>query len=450
MKKNNKKKKINININNKYIRISIIILLISLVSLVGTYAWFTWNSTNNTRLTLSIGDLADVVFTSGNDIEVSNLSPVYNYTDGEYTTFTIENRDDVNNLLYTVKLEIINIASELRNESFKYTLVQDNKVVKEGNMSLTSNNMTLNLNTSSLTKASSSTSPSTSTFKLYFWIDGNMENNSNMMNKSLTGRINVDIASNVLIESGYVSSNTSTFLGSEIQRQNISSVSFIDNINVPEGLTTVDVSLNQDNSILMWYTDEDNDGKYDMVIGSNDTIYASSGYYLFSYLTNATSIDLSNFDTSNVANMSYMFYNCSSLTSLDVTNFDTSKVTNMECMFSSCSSLTSLDVSNFDTSKVTRMDGMFHHCRSLTSLDLSNFDTSNVTTTGGNYIDTGMFSDCNKLTTIDLRNADFSSVTSYGNMFYNVPTSATIYLKDTEGNRTFMSNFSTYTPTYIA
>ena len=53
--------------------------------------------------------------------------------------------------------------------------------------------------------------------------------------------------------------------------------------------------------------------------------------------------------------MSYMFTACSRLTSLDVSNFDTSKVTNMSRMFANCSSLTSLDVSSFDTSQVTDM-----------------------------------------------------------------------------------------------
>ena len=33
-----------------------------------------------------------------------------------------------------------------------------------------------------------------------------------------------------------------------------------------------------------------------------------------------TPLDLSNFNTNNVINMSYIFYNCSKLTSLDLSN----------------------------------------------------------------------------------------------------------------------------------
>ena len=38
-------------------------------------------------------------------------------------------------------------------------------------------------------------------------------------------------------------------------------------------------------------------------------------------------------------------------------------------MFNGCGKLTSLDVSNFDTNKVTNMSGMFYNCNSLTELD---------------------------------------------------------------------------------
>ena len=97
------------NKNKIYMYIGLFILLVSTVGSIGTYAWFTWSSTNNTSVTLSIGELADVTYITGPDIKVNNLSPVYNYTDGVYTTFNITNRDTTSNLLYTVKL---NLTSE--------------------------------------------------------------------------------------------------------------------------------------------------------------------------------------------------------------------------------------------------------------------------------------------------------------------------------------------------
>ena len=430
----------------KYMYIGIFILLISLVGSVGTYAWFTWISPSNTKLTLSIGPLADVTFTSGNDINITNLAPVYNYTDGVSTTFTIKNYDSTSSLLYKVKLDITTIDNELKDESFKYTLLKDNSVVKEGNLSLTNNGTTLILNTASLDKAYSSTYSRTSTYKLYFWIDGNMENNPNMMNKSLIGKIDVGIETNVLTNTESNISSTSKFLNTSIARENISTLSFVDNIDVPEGLTTEDVSANKDGSILMWYTDTDGDGNYDVTIGSNNKIYLPTGYHYFSDLTNVTSINFSNIDTSGVTDMRSMFASCSNIEVLDLSNFDTSnvvsmggfgysswgmfldckklqninlgsfntsKVTQMGNMFYNCSSLTSLDLSNFDTSKVTQMGYMFEGCRSLTSLDLSNFDTSNVS-----YM-REMFGGCSNLTSLDLTNFDTNNVTNMGWMFSN-------------------------------
>ena len=105
-----------------------------------------------------------------------------------------------------------------------------------------------------------------------------------------------------------------------------------------------------------------------------------------------------------------MFSNCYTLTTLDVSNWDTSNVTDMSWMFSSCNALTTLDVSKWNTSNVTNMYGTFFVCNALTTLDVSNWDTSNV-------IDMKcMFEYCRELTTIT-GVIDMKSCTSYDNMF---------------------------------
>ena len=72
-----------------------------------------------------------------------------------------------------------------------------------------------------------------------------------------------------------------------------------------------------------------------------------------------------------------MFQYCSSLTSVDLSNWDISNVTNMYAIFFYCSSLTSVDLSNWDTSNVTSMSSMFFHCDSLKNLTLSENWASN-------------------------------------------------------------------------
>lgn len=180
------KNKINKFIHSKYLLISLIVLLILLVMATGTYAWFTWRSTNNTSLTMNIGKLTDVIFTSGNDISTSTLAPVYNYTDGEKTTFRINNKDTSGTTLnYSVKLNIISIASELKSTDLKYVLLKNDTIVQEGNFST----MVVGANTIYSNSISSS---GTTNFTFYLYIDGNSENNLNMMNKSLVGSIVVE------------------------------------------------------------------------------------------------------------------------------------------------------------------------------------------------------------------------------------------------------------------
>ena len=130
----------------------------------------------------------------------------------------------------------------------------------------------------------------------------------------------------------------------------------------------------------------------------------NSTNYMFSDCDSLISLDLSNFNTQNITNMTGMFNYCNSLISLNLTNFNTQNITNMAGLFFNCNSLKSLDLSNFNTEKVTKMDYMFSYCNSLISLDLSNFNIKKVTKM--NY----MFSYCNSLTLLDLPNFDIQNV----------------------------------------
>ena len=170
----------------KYMIIGIFILMIALVGSVGTYAWFTWKSTSNTSLTMTIGKLADVIFTSGNDISTSTLAPVFNYTDGELTTFSINNRDTSGTIInYGVKLNITSIATELKSTSLKYVLLKNNTIVQEGDFSTVSKDNTTIIYSDSIS------SSGTTDFKFYLYIDGNEENDISMMNKTLSGTLTV-------------------------------------------------------------------------------------------------------------------------------------------------------------------------------------------------------------------------------------------------------------------
>ena len=84
--------------------------------------------------------------------------------------------------------------------------------------------------------------------------------------------------------------------------------------------------------------------------------------------------------------MFFLKWDNKDLLEIDVSNFDTSKVTDMSRMFSGMSNLTSLDLSNFDTSKVTTMYSMFYLDEipkdKLATIYVNNdFNTTNLTDT---------------------------------------------------------------------
>ena len=187
----------------------------------------------------------------------------------------------------------------------------------------------------------------------------------------------------------------------------------------------------------------------------NDKAVVSYSNMFNIYTNQAKKLDLSNFNTSNVTDMSYMFAS-SGATTLDLSNFNTSKVTDMSNMFLG-SGATTLDLSNFNTSKVTSMGGMFQSSK-IVNLDLSSFDTSNVTDMGNmfknsqvtvvkglNNFNTSkvtdmaqMFAGC-MANALDLSSFNTSKVTDMGSMF--AESQATIL---------DLSNFNTSNVTYMS
>ena len=152
--------------------------------------------------------------------------------------------------------------------------------------------------------------------------------------------------------------------------------------------------------------------------------------YLFAN-SQASSIDVSSFNTKQVKSMLAMFRD-TVITSLDLSNFDTSKVLWMNSMFMNVK-LTTIDLSNFDTSKVLNMNGMFAQ-NSLTSIvGLDNFDTSSL-------IDMGMMFQYSKVTSLDLSSFDTSRVINMQQTFWNSSAAPLDVSNFNTSNVTTMSN----------
>ena len=197
----------------KYLNIAIIFACIIAITLVGTYALKIWTSTENTELTFRIGDyfVGGLTCKSGEDVTISNIGPIFDYTkDGEVVSFTVLS-SSTNTKPLNVSFNISTISDNLKEESFKYTLMSsiDNTTFTEvlsGNFKDSTNNSTIELITGNVITRKTY-------FKLIIYIDGNMENPISMQGGSLTGNIEMCIeAGDITIDSFKVNgTETTTF-----------------------------------------------------------------------------------------------------------------------------------------------------------------------------------------------------------------------------------------------
>lgn len=133
---------------------------------------------------------------------------------------------------------------------------------------------------------------------------------------------------------------------------------------------------------------------------------------MFADLTVTTSIDASGLQVPNVSNVDRIFSRSESLLSIDVSGWNLTGITDMSEMFADLPFLTNLNLHGFETRNVTNMKSMFKGARSLANLDLLSFDTSQVTNMAS------IFQDMESLTTINLSRFDTSNVTTMNRMFF--------------------------------
>ena len=196
----------------------------------------------------------------------------------------------------------------------------------------------------------------------------------------------------------------------------ITEIIFTDEEVPDNAVNPVDVSVEQNQSIMAWTEAGTTTWKVSSLIpGMKVKANADCSFLLADdmFIRSVQHIDLANLDTSNTVNMMNMFAFCRDLVTLDVSALETSHVTNMQGMFNNCKKLVTLDVSGFDTSNVTDMSYMFNHCYALETLNVSTLDTSNVTTMSS------MFAFCYALKTIDVTSFDTSHVDKMVSMFEN-------------------------------
>ena len=401
---------------NKYKLYMIFGIVLLGLSITGSLAYYIWSSS-----TTSISGnlcLPEIYFTGGATIN-SKLKPVSSKEEGLIKEIEVNLHKTCNNdtAVMNLYLSLDLLPTALQENTFVYELYNgNNERISSGNFSDKKQGDIITLAENEIVTSN------VSIYTLYIYIDGNRDNPITMTNQNFrfniygegTGAIYKE---NVIQnETTQPSSSSSTFLNTEVLRNQIESITIEKNNIVPnDAKYSKDISSKQDGSVMLWYTDKDNNSLYEVSIGSeNGSLEANTnGSGMFSYLDNVDTLDLTGLDTSNMTSMSYMFYNSNSLKSINLSNFNTSKLLYANNMFNGCTSLESLDLSNFNTSKVTNFSNMFRDCQKMKEINLSNFDTSSATTFAN------LFHNCSSLTTLDLSSFNTNKVTYMGSMFYN-------------------------------
>ena len=317
---------------NKYKLYMIFGIVLLGLSITGSLAYYIWSSS-----TTSISGnlcLPEIYFTGGATIN-SKLKPVSSKEEGLIKEIEVNLHKTCNNdtAVMNLYLSLDLLPTALQENTFVYELYNgNNERISSGNFSNKKQGDTIALAENEIVTSN------VSIYTLYIYIDGNRDNPISMTNQNFrfniygegTGAIYKE---NVIQnETTTPSSSTSTFLNTEVLRNQIESITIEKTNVVPNNAKySKDISSKRDGSVMLWYTDKDNNSLYEISIGSeNGSVEANTnGSGMFAYLDNVSTLNLSGLDTSNMTSMSRMFYKSTSVTNIDVSGFDTTKVVNM-------------------------------------------------------------------------------------------------------------------------
>ena len=158
----------------------IITILLITITLGVTYAWWRWNSTNNTNVTFTIDGIT-VTYEAGNDISGIKLIPVSTKEKGvtDNTAISKDITVSASKTLYfdlNMNLEVFNDG--LQHQSLKWEIYTGNTLVNSGNFGSATQGDTIQL------LHNREVGTTSTTYKLYIWIDGNQDNPTTMMNQN--------------------------------------------------------------------------------------------------------------------------------------------------------------------------------------------------------------------------------------------------------------------------
>ena len=392
---------------NRIILLGIIFMLIVVFSGV-TYAYFTSLTSSESASTIyAKGGTMNIVYADGSgDIVMENIYP----RDKEWVnkTFTITG-DNTTDLEMDYKVYLISKSNGFDLGDLTYSISgtstnADDTLIGADNQNIEKADKML------LGTGNFKSKKATHTYSLKIFYKETNEDQNNGQGKSYTAFVRITDGRGIISDTlALGSSSSNSVFNGPINKSQVQSLTFNDTVAVPaNAIASWDAGSKKNGSIMAYTLDEDNNGLYEVYVGQDEKVVLGENASNLFYRYSATTLDVSNLDTSGVTNMSDMFSYCSASEINGLDKFDTSNVTNMSKMFIG-SSATILDLSGWDTSKVTDMSQMFSQS-AATTIKMDNFDTSNVTDMSDMFASSAA-------TSLDLSNFDTSKVTSMSSMF---------------------------------
>ena len=427
--------------------ITIFIVLGIIFTILGsTFAYWNWSSTNaqKTLVTFTVTPGLTCSADGGGNITNANYFAPATCTNSTYALqreISVSTDTDIENAIISLDLylNVNSIGQPLLNtDYFMYALTEEANSCADpiSGGSFKENYDSTNQRVPLLTEEEFIGSE-TKTYYLYIWLD-EAETDLSTMNQSVSLSLGGECSDtgNVFNKLYAYLGNSGVYYKAAAYRANITSVSFVNNIDIPSGATNWSVGVSPSNAadVKAWLEDAGN-GKKSLKIGGNGVIFAENLAQAFYNLSNATNFDLRTLNTSETTNMANMFEGVgrnASAFNLNLGNhFYVSNVDNMGGMFYYAGENVtdwSLNVgNNFNAHNVTNMYYMFKNAgRNAVNWNLNlspHFDTSSVTVMSYMFYAVGDSS-----TNFNLNlGSEFntSSVRVMALMFYNAGRNAT-------------------------
>ena len=170
--------------NNKRVYLIIGVITITMLVMGVTTAWFTWNSTDNTDVTFNVNGI-DIINTNV-DVVGKELYPTNDKENGVVEEFTVKQNSDIGTPVCSdFTLTLTTLPTELQHKSFKYKLYNGTSLVGRGNFEGKTQGQVIIIATGQPVTSE------ISTYKLYIWIDGNMDNPLSMGGKSFLFKLTI-------------------------------------------------------------------------------------------------------------------------------------------------------------------------------------------------------------------------------------------------------------------